>query len=99
MFGRIEASLAATVLATSGAEKFADSLTQLSEGAGATSDAAEQFNDTLAETERRTNAQTEALKLQVGEALAPAKQSWLELTGAIAEYSNTFSCGMPADNA
>ena len=86
LFGSIEASSAVSILAGKGAADFASNLEQVTNSTGAAADAADKFSGTLEVAERATRASTEAMKLQIGEALKPLKIQYFEVTKAIADY-------------
>lgn len=88
-FGSSEAGGAALILAGGSAETFAENLDAARNATGATQTAVENFSDSLAESERQANAATEALRIQVGEALSPSRQAWFELTESVANYASS----------
>ena len=88
LFGSVEAGSAALSLTGEGAAKFTQELNNAAEAAGATAEAAEVMAGSLEHLEAVSTATTEALKIQTGEAIEPAKRQWLELKIAVGEYFN-----------
>jgi len=78
MFGSIEAGNAALSLTGAGAEKFAAELDAAADSAGATGEAAAIMADTGQQAINQLNAAFEALKITIGEQLAPTMTSFAQ---------------------
>lgn len=85
MFSSVEAGNAALSLTGAGAGKFTAELLAAESAEGATAKAAETMSGTLEYAEGKVAAATEALKIQIGQALVPNKIGWLNLKLAIIE--------------
>lgn len=96
LFSSVEAGAAALTLTGAGTAKFTAELLAAESAEGATAAAAEEMAGTLEYAERKVEAATEALKIQVGQALGPNKIGWLNLkleiietTAALIEHNMT----------
>lgn len=78
MFGSVEAGAAALTLTGSGTEKFTAELNAAASAAGATATAAETMGETGAQAVARLTASFEALKIMVGEEVAPTIADFAE---------------------
>lgn len=79
LFGSVEAGSAALSLTGQSTEKFTAELEAAEEAAGATATAAGVMAESVDHLANTSEATTAALKVQVGEALEPARRKWLEL--------------------
>lgn len=92
LFVSVEAGGAALGLTGKGAALYAANLEAAAKSAGATDAANRTMADSVGMLTDRTEATTEALKIQVGEALEPATRAWLEYKLAAAQaLGETFT--------
>jgi TP901 family phage tail tape measure protein len=89
MFGSVEAGNAALGLTGAGAAKFTQELENAANAEGATAEAADRMNTSLARQEEVVLAMKEQYKLLVGEAISPLKLQWLELQQVVLGNMNT----------
>lgn len=93
LFVSVEAGGAALGLTGAGAALYAASLEAAAKSAGATEAANRTMADSVDALTGRTEATTEALKIQVGEALEPATRAWLEYKLAMAQAAGEVFLG------
>ena len=86
LFSSVEASNAILGITSDTAQNVISDFGTLEDTLGATAKAAETMGDTLAVAEEKAIAATEAMQIQAGEALAPAKTEWFNLKAAVSEY-------------
>lgn len=86
LFGSVEAANAVLGITSETAQTIITDFGTLEDTFGATAEAASTMAESMETLEARSQAATEALKIQSGEALEPLKRDWLELKIASAEY-------------
>lgn len=87
LFGSVEAGNAALALTGGNAQTFIDALTEMENSAGATEQAAAQFEGTIGRLEDTVAAQTSELKILIAEGLVPTKRAWLELKSELLDVA------------
>ena len=87
LFTSVEAGGASLALTGQGAATYARNLEESARAAGATEEANNRMVDSVDAVIGRTEATTEVLKIQVGEALEPATRAWLNLKLAAAQWA------------
>lgn len=97
-FGRIEGGQAALQATGQGVILYNDIIKEVENSAGSTKQAVDEFSGSLDESNNRTQAAIEQLKILVGEVLTPTKMAWNELViavtdgaGAIISASNNIN--------
>lgn len=90
LFSSVEAGNAALSLTGAATEKFGLELDRAANAAGATEQAAQTMNNTMAHTEAVVEATSEQLKIMVGEALEPGREAWLNFKLALLESAIGF---------
>lgn len=86
LFSSVEAANAVLGLTNDTAAGIIDTFGTVEDTLGATAEAAETMAQSMEHLEATTEAASEALKIQIGEALSPLERAWLETKLGVSDY-------------